>query len=41
MEQIAMILEQPAESNSQFFQQFCEWEDGHAAEKTVKIVFEK
>ncbi|EUJ32771.1 CDP-glycerol glycerophosphotransferase family protein [Listeria cornellensis] len=41
MDEIATILEQPAKSNSQFFQQFCEWEDGHAAEKTVQIVFKK
>ncbi|MBC2179157.1 CDP-glycerol glycerophosphotransferase family protein [Listeria booriae] len=41
MDEIAATLEQPAQSHRQFFQQFCEWENGHAAEKTVKIVFKK
>lgn len=39
MSELEKMLENPPKIEDSFLEQFCTWEDGHAAEKTVKIVF--
>ncbi|EFR97345.1 CDP-glycerol:poly(glycerophosphate) glycerophosphotransferase, partial [Listeria ivanovii FSL F6-596] len=41
MDELGKMLVNPPEIESSFLEQFCTWEDGHAAEKTVNIVFAK
>lgn len=38
---INQITQQYSQRYDEFYQRFCEWEDGHAAKKVVKSIFDK